>query len=123
MSRDAFLKRTRGEPGNTSSHKRAAKQEKEWAKRLNGRCTPGSGNGTIKGDVRVKRVARLEVKTTKHRSFSVTLEMLEKIENAALPYDELPVLIVEFNDGNGKKLKDVAIVPIYLLDSLGYTDD
>lgn len=95
--------------------------EKEIATRIGGRITPGSGNKDVKGDVRLKRVVRIEAKTTKNKSFSVTLDMLQKIEDAALPCDELPVLIVEFNDGNGRKVREIAVVPTYVLDSLGFT--
>ena len=119
MSRDSFLKRTNGEPGRTPSHYRSVKQEKEIAKRVGGRRTPGSGNGAIKGDVRKKGVVRIEAKTTKNKSFSVTLDMLQKIEDAALPCEEMPILVVEFISPEGKPIKDVAIVPIYVLDMLG----
>ena len=107
-------------PGRSASHDRARKQEEELARRVGGRTTPASGALSEKGDVRLKKVARIEAKTTKNKSFSVTLDMLDKIENAALPCDELPILVVEFNDGHGRKLKEVAIVPTYVLDSLGY---
>ncbi len=122
MSRESFLRRANGMPGRTASHDRARKQEKELATRIGGRTTPASGALSEKGDVRLKRVARIEAKTTKNKSFSVTLEMLDKIENAALPCDEIPILVVEFNDGNGRKVKEVAVVPTYVLDSLGCKD-
>lgn len=81
-----------------------------------GRRTAGSGSKMEKGDVRIPGVMRIEAKTTKHKSFSVTLEMIEKIEDAALPATEIPAIVVEFNDGNGRKLKEVAIVPTYALE-------
>lgn len=111
------MKRFDGKP--SPSHRRAVKMEKELATRIGGKLTPGSGNKSVKGDVRLKRVVRIEAKTTKHKSFSVTLDMIEKIEDAALPTDELPVIVIEFNDGNGRKVKEVAVVPTYVLDSLG----
>ena len=98
------------------SHLRAVKQEKETAKRLRGRLTPASGAKDEKGDVRVKRIARVECKTTKHKSFSVTLETVRAIEEAALSGGEVPILLVEFNDNMGKSLGEVAIIPSYLLD-------
>ena len=116
MSRDTFL-RHGADPSNTLSHIRSKRQEKELAKRAKGRLTPRSGAGSIKGDVRVYKVARIEAKTTKHRSFSVTMEMLEKLENAALPADEVPIIVIEFND-NGRKVGEVAVVPTYVLDRL-----
>ena len=98
------------------SQKRAQKQEKETALRLGGRQTPASGARDVKGDVRVKRIARIECKTTKNKSFSVTLDMANKIEEAALSAGETPVLLVEFNDGAGRKIAELAVIPSYLLD-------
>lgn len=98
------------------SQKRAPKQERETALRLGGQRIPGSGAGDTKGDVRKMRVVRVETKTTKHKSFSVTLDMLHKIEEAALSGGEAPVLLIEFNDGNGKPLGEVAVIPSYMLD-------
>lgn len=72
----------------------------------------------MKGDVRVKGFARIECKTTKNRSFSVTMEMIDKIEAAALASNEVPIIVVEFNDGMGRKLKEVAVIPTYMLDRL-----
>lgn len=115
MTRGAFLK-WGGTPSNSPSHVRSKRQEKELAKRTKGRVTPGSGNGSVKGDVRVKGLMRIEAKTTKHRSFSVSLDMVEKLENAALPDGELPVLVIEFNNGKGKKIKELLVVPSYVLD-------
>src|SRR5258706_2026490 len=116
MNRESFIKDI---PKNiTSSHIRSKKQEKEWAKRINGRLTPGSGSGRMKGDVRKNKIIRIECKTTSKDYFRVTKEMLRKIEDAALPFDEAPCLIVEFNDGNGNKVGEVAIFPTYILDRL-----
>lgn len=120
MSRESFLNRGKTSP--SPSHKRAPKMEKELAKRVGGKITPGSGNKDVKGDVRKRGVVRIEAKTTKNKSFSVTLEMIAKIEEAALSCAELPIIVVEFNDGNGKKVREVAVVPTYVLDSLGYID-
>ncbi len=100
------------------SYRRSTKQEKELAGRLGGRRTPGSGSGPEKGDVRIKGVLRIEAKTTKNKSFSVTLDMVEKIEQAALLCGETPAILVEFNDGRGKKVREIAIVPSYVLDIL-----
>jgi Holliday junction resolvase len=113
-----FLRRTEHTKNLSPSHRRAVKQEKELAKRVGGKRTPASGAGSVKGDVRRKGVLRLEAKTTKHASFTVTLDMIQKIEEAAAMSNELPVIIVEFNDGNGRKLKEVAICPTYVIDQL-----
>lgn len=117
MSRESFLDRHTS-TGNTPSHARAKKQEKEIAKRTKGRQVPGSGSGNVKGDVRVPKLYRIECKTTKHKSFSVTLDMVDKIEDAAIASGEIPIIVVEFNDGYGKKIKELAVIPTYMLDRL-----
>ena len=100
------------------SHIRAKKQEREIAKRMRGRLTPNSGAREVKGDVRIHGVCRIECKTTKHKSFSVTLDMIRKIEEAAISGGEMPAIVVEFNNGAGKKVAEVAIIPTYALDQL-----
>lgn len=114
MSLKSFLNRDkdRGHP----SYRRSKQQEKELAGRLGGKRTVASGSKDEKGDVRLKRVIRLEAKTTKNKSFSVTLDMIRQIEDAALASDEMPIIVIEFNDGKGKKIKEVAVVPMYVLD-------
>lgn len=102
----------------SNSHRRAKKQERELAGRLGGKLTPASGARDIKGDVRIKNVVRIEAKTTKNASFSVTREMIDKIETAAVAAAEMPVIIIEFNDGYGRKLKEVAVLPMYSLQTL-----
>lgn len=98
------------------SHVRSRKQERETAVRLGARLTAASGAKDVKGDVRKRRVARIECKTTKNKSFPVTLELLRKIEDQALASDEAPVLLVEFNDGFGRRLGELAVIPSYLLE-------
>jgi hypothetical protein len=120
VSRESFLRRANGMPGRTPSHDRSKKQEKELAKRVGGYRTTASGAFYVKGDVRRKGVVRIEAKTTKNKSFSVTLDMVDKIEHAALSCGELPVIVVEFLDSQGRKFKELAVVPAYVLDSLGY---
>lgn len=114
MSLRAFMNRDR-ERGNPS-YRRSRKQEKEIAGKLGGRRTAASGSKDEKGDVRLRGVLRLEAKTTKNKSFSVTLEMVRQIEEAALASAEMPVIVIEFNDGRGKKIAEVAVVPMYVLD-------
>ena len=110
-------KRDRGQK--TNSHIRAPKQEKQMAQRLGGETVKGSGCGFEKGDVRIKNVMRLEAKCTKNKSFSVTREMIEKIENAAMGAGEVPAMTIEFLDPNtGNPTHDVAVVPTYVLEML-----
>ena len=117
MSRESFIRRAFGVPGKTVSHDRSKRQEKELAARVGGRVTLASGALSMKGDVRNVGVMRGEAKTTKHKSFSVTLDMIQKIEDAALPHGEIPAIVVEFHD-NGKKVKEVVVVPSYVLEIL-----
>lgn len=115
-----FLQRiaNAGNPNsNTKSHKRAKVQEKEVAQRLGGKLVARSGAGDEKGDCRLKSVARIECKTTSNKSFSVTREMIDKIETAAAMTGEMPVIVIEFND-NGKKVAEVAVTPTWVLDTL-----
>jgi Holliday junction resolvase len=105
-------------PKASPSHIRARKQEKEVAKRLRGITTPASGAKEMKGDVRVRDIVRIECKTTKNKSFSVTLDMVRKIEDAAIPSGEIPVMLIEFNDGDGNPICEVAVVPSYVLEDL-----
>lgn len=100
----------------TPSHLRAKKQEAEVGRRVGGFLVPASGAKDMKGDVRKRRVVRVECKTTKNKSFSVTLDMAQKIEEAALSGGEAPVLLIEFNDGTGKKIAELAVIPGYFLD-------
>ena len=45
---------------------------------------------------------RIEAKTTKNKSFSVTRDMIRKIEDAALTNNEIPVMVIEFINEQGK---------------------
>ena len=96
---------------------RSKRQEKELAYRVGGRTVIASGSLDVKGDVRKKRVLRIEAKTTGNKSFSVTREMVRKIEEAAMASDEMPALVVEFND-NGKPVSSVAVVPVWCLEMM-----
>lgn len=98
--------------GQSPSHARSRAQEKETAKRVGGRVTPGSGNGSVKGDVRLKGVVRVENKTTKNKSFSVTEDMIRKIEEATFGTDEIPVIHIEISSG----AKTVVVMPDWALD-------
>lgn len=111
-----FLRREAKRANLSNSHRRAPKQEKALAKRFGGAVTPASGARDVKGDVRVKKLLRIEAKTTKNKSFSVTLDMVQKIEQAAAMSGEMPAMVIEFNDGFGKRIAEVALVPTYALD-------
>lgn len=94
---------------------RAPKQEQECASKIGGRVTKQSGAGKYeKGDVRLKDLLRIECKTTGNKSFSVTVDIIDKIEDAACAGGELPVIEVEFNLYG----KTVYVVPEWALQSL-----
>lgn len=116
--RNPFAERAEKTRNLSNSHRRSPKQEASLAKTLGGRVTPGSGNKDVKGDVRIRGMARIEAKTTSNKSFSVTREIINKIETTAVNAGEMPVIVVEFTDGFGRALQSVAIVPMYALESL-----
>jgi hypothetical protein len=118
MTTNHFLRRAEATKNLSNSHRRSKNQERQLADKLGGKLTPASGARDVKGDVRIKGFVRLEAKTTKNKSFSVTIEMIDKIETAAVGASEMPVIVVEFNDGFGRKLKEVAILPMYSLQTL-----
>lgn len=103
--------------GQHASVKRSKVQEREIATRIGGQVTKASGAGAFeKGDVRLRGLVRIEAKTTQRQSFSVTSEMLGKIEMQALQAGELPVMVIEI-DNTGKK-QQVAVMPTWALDLL-----
>lgn len=83
------------------SHRRAPKQEAEAAQRFGGRVVDGSGSAAMKrGDVRKRGVHRVECKCTKHKSFSVTREMVDKMEKSVFGTTEIAFMEIEFlNEG------------------------
>ncbi len=108
----------RGEHLKSKAHARAPKQELEMAHRLSGRNTSASGAMVEKGDVRVEGVLRLESKSTTKASFTVTREMVDKIEQAAVNSGEVPAIDIEFLNESGKVMQHVALVPVWVLDVL-----
>lgn len=103
--------------GQHPSVKRSKAQEVGTAARIGGHVTKASGAQPFeKADVRIKGVVRLELKTTKARSFSVTVDMLDKIEAQALQAGELPVMEIEINNVGAPR--SVYILPIWALDAL-----
>lgn len=112
------LKRPKSHNKPHLAQRRAPQQEEEIAKRLGGRTTLASGALDQKGDVEVKNVVRLEAKTTQKKSFSVTREMVRKIEEAALGANALPVVEIEFLDDDGEPVSSVCVVPKYVLEMI-----
>lgn len=99
----------------SESHRQSPKQEAAAAKRLGGNVTKASGSGIFeKGDVRITGLARVECKTTKHSSFSVTDKIIDKIENQACATGEVPVIEIDIRNGE----RGVYVVPKWALDTL-----
>lgn len=98
--------------GGDVSKNNAPRQEQRIARKLGGRVTAGSGNQGEKGDIRVTGVARIEAKTTRNKSFSVTQQMIEKINVAAMSGAEAEVaaIHIEFINDEGEKLQGVYVV-------------
>ena len=114
MSLDGFLNRDKKH--GTPSHRRAPKMEKALAQRSGGSVVRGSGAGNEKSDVKdAWEVLRIECKTTKHKSFSVTRDMVEKIESEAISTSHIPAIVVEFISENGVPQAEVAVVPTWAL--------
>jgi len=64
--------------------KRSQRQERDWAKDLGGRTTPGSGNTWArKNDVRSPRWS-VELKTTAKKQFTLRASELQEAERHAL---------------------------------------
>ncbi|QSY98690.1 hypothetical protein J2J97_31970 (plasmid) [Rhizobium bangladeshense] len=101
-----------------AAHNRAPFQEREIAKRVGGNVTKASGAQGEKGDARVRGVVRIEAKTTSNKSFSVTREIIEKIEAAALGAGEVPYLEIELLGQDGKPTHRVAVLPVWGIDML-----
>ena len=97
------------------SQARSKVQEAETAARLGGRVTKQSGGGMFeKGDVRIPGLVKVECKTTKNKSFSVTKDIIEKIEEQALGAGELPVIEVDILNGE----HGCYVMPKWALESL-----
>lgn len=97
---------------------RSSGQEASVAKKIGGHVVPRSGAGMIKGDVRVKGKYRVECKTTVKPGFRVTLEMLNKLDDAGTGAGEESIFVVEFLDEDGKTLRQCAIVDFDYLTTL-----
>ena len=74
----------------------------------------------MKGDVRIPQVARIENKCTTKDSFRITKEMLDKLINNTVGYDELPIIQVDFIDHRGDIREQVAVMPMKLMEILNW---
>lgn len=74
-----------------------------------------SGRGHKKGDIHVAGISRIEAKTTSKNSFSVTIDMVEKIRAAAQMSDEIPAIVVEFLNELGQPYAEVMVIETRIL--------
>jgi len=100
--------------GASPAHARSRAQEKALARRVGGQVTKGSGSGDERGDVRLRGVVRLEAKTTKNASFSVTTALIDKLEAAVLGAGEVPIMEIELLLG----ARTVIVMPAWALDDI-----
>ena len=80
-----------------TSKEKSVKQERRLAKELNGRVTPGSGSGGVKGDVHT-RDELIEAKTTSKRQYTLKFVDLQKLEGDARRAGKRPVFIIQVED-------------------------
>lgn len=113
-----MLNRLRRSTLTSTAYKHSPKQEKRIAKKVGGYRTPASGSKRQKGDVRIPGIVRIECKATQKKSFSVTREMLTKIDEATGATGELPILQVEFLDEHGKLDGAFAVVSVEIIERL-----
>lgn len=92
---NTIMERWDPKSGLTDSQKRSRQQEKRAAKRVGGWVQPASGAGRAKGDVRVPGELRMECKFTRANSYSLRLNLLEKLEREATT-GENPAFEIEF---------------------------
>ena len=100
-SQNPILDRLDRKNKQSKAYRASPKLEKKIATKVGGRRTSASGSKREKGDVRRNGVTRIEHKCTQKKSFSVTREMVQKIELAAMGCDEVPMLVVEFLNERG----------------------
>ncbi len=112
---NTYVERSERKASQGKAYWRSRKQEKQVAKSLSGRTVAQSGAGKQKGDVRVSGRVLIECKCTEKKSFSITKEMLDKIEMAALNNAEVPAIVVEFL---GPPARSVAVVPLWVLEQI-----
>ncbi len=80
--------------------------EKRTMKKLGARLTPGSGAMAGCKSDGYDKTFRYENKATIHKSFSVKLDVLHKIEKEALETGLTPVLCVSFTTGSGMSVSN-----------------
>jgi hypothetical protein len=104
--------------GNHVSMGAATAQEKNLARRIGGRVTKGSGNQDDKGDVVLDGVVRIECKTTADKSYGLSWADIQKIEKAVANTGELPCMVIQWTDPNGRVIGEAAVMKMKNLDDV-----
>ncbi|UOX38424.1 hypothetical protein VpasPP24_84 [Vibrio phage Vpas_PP24] len=113
-----------GSNSDKSTTRHGLKSEKRVAAKMGSRLTVGSGaKDGQKSDATLDTDAynfRIESKATKNASFSVKLDVLEKIRKEALNTGRIPVLTVSFTDelGQVKQGGDHVMIPLWLFNEV-----
>jgi hypothetical protein len=100
--------------------KAGRRSETRLAKKIGGRQTPGSGNiQGAKGDIKAGQFL-IEAKSTQNESYSLTREVLCKIEAEAGRTAKYPALAVSFitGDGRPKSSGEWVAIPLSLFETL-----
>lgn len=95
---------------NRAMKRRSRKQELDIAEKTGGKRHKASGAiAGLKGDARKKGIYRAEGKLCTNKSFSLSREILDKIQSEA-SYPEVPVVVVTFIDKVTLQEKDCWVV-------------
>jgi hypothetical protein len=101
------------------AYNRSKFQEKETKERLiGGRAIPASGAKFRKADVEVIDLARIECKATGAKSFSVTREMIRKVEEAGMLSNQIPYIEIEFVNLKGQATDSACVLTRHALTAL-----
>jgi len=102
----------------TSNKKTQKKQEKDFAKRLDGKRQPFSGAAEFhKGDG-ITPDFLIEAKQTANQSLTLKLGWLEKIDAEAMAEGLTPLLNIEFLNANPRTTKKWVCVPEYYFNEM-----
>ncbi len=85
-------------------------QEKRTAEEFEGRTTPMSGAGNIKGDVTTEEFL-IECKTTSKTQFPVKLAVLEKLTKEAMNARKIPLMQVDLDDESKGLNRSWVLIP------------
>ncbi len=104
-----FTKGTR--PPTRAMKKKAVRRERALAESLGGRAQPNSGaTPHAKGDVRVRGRWRIDDKTTRNKSFSLTRGIINKIRSECSGSEDFAITIGFLNPRTQKEEEEVVVM-------------